>query len=104
MHRAKQPDITNILPGMGEKVHSPAPRAAETGGQGRRQSDFFQFPLDKKRPARYNTKSVQRQRVARAVNPAENAADTSSLRCFRVDTKAAVFLRKNHLPQQIIRR
>lgn len=36
--------------------------------------NFFPFPLDSGAPPGYNAKSVQRQRVARAVNPAENAA------------------------------
>ena len=32
-----------------------------------------------------------------SVSPAENAANPLSLRCFRVDTKAAFFFRRHHL-------
>ena len=48
--------------------------------------------LDKTLRDRYNISRVRRQQVAKAVNPAEDTANTDVLRCFRLDTKMAFFL------------
>ena len=65
-------------------------------GEGGKFTNFFRFPLDSGGRTGYNVKVFKDSR-RESVSPAENAANPLSLRCFRVDTKAAFFFRRHHL-------